>query len=62
MTALNMVVKETVDLEPAEFLRMKQEHPSNIKHAEIIPPVLGKSNDFGKIRVTLRIPNYEVNL
>ena len=39
MTALNMVVKETVDLEPADFLRMMQEHPGNIKHAEIVPPV-----------------------
>jgi len=60
MTALDMVVRETVDIEPSEFLRLKQEHPGDIKHAEIIPPVLGKSKDFGKIRVTLRVPRYEV--
>ena len=55
-------VKDTVDLDASEFLRMKQEHPGNIKHVEIIPPVLGKPNDFGKIRVTLRTPIYEVKL
>jgi hypothetical protein len=62
MTILESIYKETVDLEASEFLHMKREHPENIKHTEIIPPVFGKLNDFGKIRVTLRIPKYKVNL
>ena len=62
MTVLNMAVRDTVDLEPSEFLRMKQEEPGNIKHVEIVPPVLGRQGDFGKIRVTLRVPIYEANL
>ena len=62
MTTIETIIKETVDLEASEYLRMRREHPENIKHAEIIPPVLGRHNDFGKIRVTLRTPIYEVNL
>jgi hypothetical protein len=54
-------VKNTIDLGPDEFLRMRRERPGNIKNAEIIPPVLGTPG-FGKIRVTLRTPKYEVNL
>jgi hypothetical protein len=41
---------------------MKREHTGNIKHVEIILPVFGKANDFGKFRVTLRTPIYDVNL
>ena len=62
MTTLETVVKKTVDLEASEFLRMKREHPENIKHTEIVLPVFGRPGDFGKIRVTLRTPIYEVNL
>jgi hypothetical protein len=61
MAYFDTVVKNTIDLEPKDFFRMKQEQPWNIKSAEIIPPVLGTSG-FGKIRVTLRIPKYEVKL
>ncbi|MDR1378339.1 MAG: hypothetical protein LBJ36_04745 [Synergistaceae bacterium] len=56
-----LCIKNTIDLNPDEFLRMKQEHPENIKNTEVIPPVLGTPG-FGKFRVTLRVPRYEVNL
>ena len=61
MTYLDAIVKNTIDLEAKEFLCMKQDHPENIKSVEIIPPVLGMPG-FGKFRVTLRIPRYEVTL
>jgi hypothetical protein len=61
MVYLDAILKKTIDLDPGEFLRMKQEEPENIRNAEIIPPVLGTPG-FGKIRVTLRVPQYEVKL
>jgi hypothetical protein len=53
-------VRNTVDLSPEEFLRMKKEHPGEIKSVEILPPILGQSEGFGKIRVNLSFPRYEV--
>jgi hypothetical protein len=61
MICFDAVIKKTIDLDPGEFLRMKQEEPENIRNAEIVPPVLGTPG-FGKIRVTLRVPKYEVKL
>ena len=61
MVSFDAVIKNTIDLDPEDFLRMKQDHSRDIKSAEIVPPVLGKPG-FGKIRVTLRAPRYEVNL
>jgi hypothetical protein len=62
MTTLDLTRKDTLDLEPAEFIRMKQENPDSIASVQIIPPILGKSNDFGKIRVKLSVPRYDVSL
>jgi hypothetical protein len=53
-------VRNTIDLSPEEFLVMKKEHPEAIKSVEILPPILGKSTGFGKIRVNLSYPKYEV--
>ena len=62
MTTLDTVRKDTIDLDPADFIRMREERPEEIVEAKIIPPVLGISKDFGKIRVKLAIPRYEVRL
>ena len=62
MTTYGAFVKDSVDVDACEFLRMNFEHPGNIKHVEIIPPVLGKHNDFGKFRVTLRTPILDIRL
>lgn len=62
MGELEMVLKNIIDLNPADFLRMTQEAPGDIKSFRVLPPVLGKSNDFGKVRVTLARPKYEVRL
>ena len=53
---------KTIDLQPAEFLKMKRDNPEEIASFQIIPPNLGKTNGFGKVRVTLANPKYEVNL
>jgi hypothetical protein len=47
-------------LSPEEFLAMKKERPEEIKSVELLPPILGKSTGFGKIRVKLLYPRYEV--
>jgi hypothetical protein len=62
MTTVDMVRKDSIDLGPAEFIKMKREHPEDIASVQIIPPVLGKSKDFGKIRVKLSNPRYDVSL
>jgi hypothetical protein len=62
MVIMDMVRNDIIDLEPAEFIRMKTETPEEIKEVKIIPPVLGRAGDFGKIRVRLSIPRYEVRL
>jgi hypothetical protein len=53
-------VRNTIDLSPEEFLLMKKEHPGEIRSVEILPPILGQSEGFGKIRVKLALPRYEV--
>jgi len=53
---------DVIDLDPAEYIRLREEHPEEITSAQIVPPVLGKSKDFGKIRVKLSKPRYEVRL
>ncbi len=62
MRELEMMLKSVVDLDPADFFRMRQEEPGEIKSFRVLPPVLGKSRDFGKVRVTLANPRYEVRL
>ncbi len=47
------------DISPQEFLTMREVEKANIKSIEIIPPKIGK-NDFGKIRVELKTPLYDV--
>ena len=59
---LDMILSNTVDLDPADFLKMREETPDEIASFRVIPPVLGKSKDFGKVRVTLTRPRYEVRL
>jgi hypothetical protein len=62
MSTMEMTRKDTIDLDPAEFIKMRAEAPERIAGATIMPPVLGKSNNFGKIRVKLSTPRYEVEL
>ena len=62
MDMLNTIFINTIDLQPAEFLKMKRDNPEEIASFQIIPPILGKTNGFGKVRVTLANPKYEVNL
>lgn len=54
--------KDTIDVDPAEYLRMLKECPDEIESAKILYPVLGKSKDFGKMRVKLTRSRYEVKL
>ena len=53
MDMLNTIFINTIDLQPAEFLKMKRDNPEEIASFQIIPPNLGKTNGFGKVRVTL---------
>ncbi|MDR3331712.1 MAG: hypothetical protein LBT08_03705 [Synergistaceae bacterium] len=62
MMVLDLIRNDTIDLDPAEFIKMKQECPEEITEVQILPPILGKSKDFGKIRVKLSTPRYEVKL
>lgn len=62
MISVDMARKDAIDVEPAEFFRMKRECPGEIASFHVLPPVLGKSNDFGKVRVKLTNPRYEVSL
>jgi hypothetical protein len=57
-----MFRENAVDLSPEEYLRMRSEQPQAIKSVEILPPRLGVSKDFGKIRVKLDKPVYKVRL
>ena len=58
---IDMVERDTVEMTPEEFIRMRSECPDEIKSAKIVPPVLGRSNDFGKISVKLTKKRYEVS-
>lgn len=62
MVTLDMVCKDTIDIDPAEYLRMVKECPDEIESVKILYPVLGKSKDFGKMRVKLARSRYEVKL
>ena len=62
MVVIDMARKDTNDVEPAEFFRMKRECPGEIASFHVLPPILGKSHDFGKVRVKLSTPRYEVRL
>lgn len=62
MISIDMGRTDTIDVDPAEFFRMKRECPSEIASFHVLPPVLGKSSDFGKVRVKLSTPRYEVRL
>ena len=62
MISVDMARKDTIDVEPAEFFRMKRECPGEIESFYVLPPVLEKSNNFGKVRVKLTNPRSEVSL
>lgn len=62
MISIDMIRRDTVDVEPAEFFRMKRECPGEIASFHVLPPILGKSHDFGKVRIKLTNPRYEVSL
>ncbi|NLL37493.1 MAG: hypothetical protein GX256_08240 [Fretibacterium sp.] len=62
MLTVETVRKDTIDLTPADFFEMMKENPSEIASFHVIPPTLGKSHDFGKVRVKLSTPRYEVEL
>ncbi|MBQ7263020.1 MAG: hypothetical protein IJR14_04795 [Synergistaceae bacterium] len=62
MDALQMIRVETLDLDPDDFFEMRQRSPEDIAAFHVLPPVLGKSKGFGKIRVKLAAPRYEVRL
>jgi hypothetical protein len=62
MTAIETFRKDTIDLEPDEFIKMKSESPEKIKSVQIMLPPLGSPDGFGKIRVRLSSPRYEVRL
>ena len=59
---LQTIYKDTLDLEPEEFFKMRQEKPDEILSFQVLPPMLGKSSGFGKVRVKLATPRYEVGL
>ena len=62
MTVIGMAREDTVELAPDEFIKMKQESPEKIESAQILMPPLGSSRSFGKFRVKLSSPRYEVRL
>jgi hypothetical protein len=62
MNIVDLTRKDTLDLEPAEFIKMKEESPEKIKSVQFLLPPLGSAEGFGKIRITLSTPRYDVNL
>jgi hypothetical protein len=62
MTAIDLFRNDTIDLDPDEFIKMKSESPEKIKSVQILLPPLGSPKGFGKIRVQLSSPRYEVRL
>jgi hypothetical protein len=50
-------VRTFLELSPEEFLAMR---PEEIKSVEVLPPILGKTEGFGGVRVHLVSPRYEV--
>ena len=62
MTTITMAHNDTIDLGPDEFMKMKQESPEKIESVQILMPPLGSSDGFGKFRVKLSSPRYEVKL
>jgi hypothetical protein len=62
MTTINMMRSDTIDLRPDEFIKMKQESLEKIESVQFMLPPLGSSEGFGKIRVKLVSPKYEVGL
>jgi hypothetical protein len=62
MSDINLFRKDTIDLNPDEFIKMKTESPEKIESVQILLPALGSSRGFGKIRVKLSSPRYEVTL
>ena len=62
MTVIETYKKDTIDLTPDEFISMKQESPEKIESVQILLPRLGSSDGFGKFRVKLLSPKYEIRL
>jgi len=60
VTTFKTGIKNTLDLSPEEFIAMKKNHPEEIKAVEILAPVLGKTDGFGRVRVHLAHARYEV--
>lgn len=62
MDTLKAVLVDKIDLQPADFFKMRRDNPDEIASFKIIPPILGKTRGFGKVRVTLAKPKYEIKL
>ncbi|MFH0938512.1 MAG: hypothetical protein V1899_04420 [Planctomycetota bacterium] len=59
MKTIDINPKEFIDLDPAEFLRKFEKERETFSSFRILVPKLGYS-DFGKIRVKLKVPIYEM--
>ena len=49
---------DTEILTAEQYLKLTAEEKSKIVASQIIPPALGKENDFGNIQVTYSTPIY----
>jgi len=58
MKTINTLRKDNKFVSPGDFINMSESEKSNIKTVKIVPPRLG-SNDFGKLKITYKIPVYE---
>ena len=51
---------QELTLSPEAYLRLRAEDPDVIQSAVMLPPKIGKEHHFGKMRVSLSVPLYEV--
>lgn len=49
------VPKRTERIDPARFVEVHNREADNIKRIRVIPPKLGRKNDYGSIEVTYKI-------
>ena len=58
MKTINTLRKDDKTISPIDFVNLSDSEKTNIKAVKIVPPSLG-SNDFGKLKVTFKVPIYE---
>lgn len=59
---IDLMRRDFKEMSTSEFIKLVKEDPGSIRHSEIIPPRLGKSRSYGKIRVYFKNPYYEARI